>query len=300
MNRREFLIGAAATALAVGALRPISEAEPMSQSSSKEAATQLKKAVILGMLPGSLSLDDRFKLARDLGFDGVEVPPVTDPAEIKAMRDAADKSGVAIHSIIFGGWQVPLSTPDEKAAADGIEALSAALAGAKELGADGLLLVPGVVNAETRYIDCYERSQRRIKTLIPTAEKLGVRILIENVWNNFLFSPLEFARYIDEFKSPWIQAYFDVGNVIAFGWSEDWIRTLGHRIKKVHVKDFKKGPREWVNLLDGDVNWPEVRKALAEVGYNGYLTTELSGGDEAYLRDLSKRLDKIIDMGAKS
>ena len=268
----------------------------MSQSSSKQAVPQLKKAVILGMLPGSLSLDDRFKLAHDLGFDGIEVPPVTDPAEIKAMRYAADKAGVAIHSIIFGGWQVPFSTPDEKAAADGIEGLSAALAGAKELGADGLLLVPGVVNAETRYIDCYQRSQKHIRQLIPTAEKLSVRILIENVWNNFLLSPLEFARYIDEFKSPWVQAYFDVGNVIAFGWSEDWIRTLGHRIKKIHLKDFKRGPREWVNLLDGDVNWPEVRKSLAEVGYNGYLTAELPGGDEKYLRDLSKRMDKIINM----
>lgn len=272
----------------------------MSQEKQGATAPQLKKGIILGMLPGSLSLEDRFKLAHDLGFDGVEVPPVTDPAEIKAMRAAADKAPIAIHSIIFGGWQTPLSTPDEKAAADGIEALSAALKGAKELGADGLLLVPGVVNAETRYVDCYERSQRRIKTVIPTAEKLGVRILIENVWNNFLLSPLEFARYIDEFKSPWVQAYFDVGNVIAFGWSEDWIRTLGHRIKKIHIKDFKRGPREWVNVLDGDVNWPEVRKALTEVGYSGYLTAELSGGNEKYLRDLSGRMDKIINMGGKT
>jgi len=271
----------------------------MSQSSSKQAVPQLKKGVLLGMLPGSLSLDDRFKLAHDLGFDGVEVHPITDPAEIKATRDAADKAGVAIHSVMYGGWQTPFSSADAAVIEKGLEDLSATLAGAKELGADGVLLVPGVVNGETRYIDCYQRSQKHIKTLIHTAEKLGVHILIENVWNNFLLSPLEFARYIDEFKSPWVQAYFDVGNVIAFGWSEDWIRTLGHRIKKVHVKDFKRGSREWVNLLDGDVNWPEVRKSLGEVGYNGYLTTELSGGNEKYLRDLSKRLDKIINLGAK-
>lgn len=297
MNRREFLIGATAAAVALGTMRGISEGETVSQPKSDN---KLKKGIIFNMLPGSLSVEDRFKLAKDVGFDGVEASPTSDPAEIKTMRDAADKAGIAIHSVIFGGWQTPFSTSDTKAAAEGIKALSENLKTAKAYGADGVLLVPGVVNGDTRYIDCYERSQKYIKEIIPTAEKLGVRILIENVWNNFLLSPIEAARYIDEFKSPWVQAYFDVGNVIAFGWSEDWIRTLGHRIKKIHLKDFKKGPREWVNLLDGDVNWPEVKKALTEVGYNGYLTAELSGGDEKYLRDLSERMDKIIAGTTKS
>jgi L-ribulose-5-phosphate 3-epimerase len=293
LNRREFLIRATAAAVALGTLRSTSEAKTVSQPKSDN---KLKKGIIFNMLPGSLSVEDRFKLAKDVGFDGVEATPTTDPAEIKNVRDAADKAGIAIHSIIFGGWQAPLSTPDENAAKQGIKALEEQLKTAKDYGADGVLLVPGVVNADTRYIDCYQRSQKYIKQAIPTAEKLGVRILIENVWNNFLLSPIEAARYIDEFKSPWVQAYFDVGNVIAFGWSEDWIRTLGHRIKKIHVKDFKKGPREWVNLMDGDVNWPEVRKALNEVGYSGYLTAELNGGDEKYLRDVSQRMDKIINL----
>ena len=294
LNRREFLIGTAATALTVGALHGISEAEQMSEPAPKSNEAKFKKAVLFGMLPAALSVPDRFKLAKDVGFDGVECSPTSDPAEIKAMRDAADKAGIAIHSLMFGGWQAPFSTADPKIAEQGVKDLSAALKCAKEVGADGVLLVPGIVNGDTRYVDCYNRSQERIREVIPTAEKLGVRILVENVWNNFLLSPLEFARYIDEFKSPWVQSYFDVGNVIAFGWSEDWIRTLGHRIKKVHVKDFKRGPRQWVNLMEGDVNWPEVRKSLLEVGYDGYLTTELPGGDETYLRDLNTRLDKII------
>lgn len=254
----------------------------------------LKKAFLYWMLPESLSIEDRFKYARDIGIEGVEARPISDAAEIKAMRAASEKTGVAIHSLMAGGWGKPLSSADASAAEQGVKEITAALQCAKELGADGVLLVPAVVNAETRYVDAYKRSQERVKMLIPTAEKLGVRILIENVWNNFLLSPLEFARYIDEFKTPWVQAYFDVGNVVAFGWPEDWIRTLGKRIRAIHLKDFKRDGRQWTNLRDGDVNWPEVRKALDEVGFKGYLTAELSGGDESYLRDLSARIDRII------
>ena len=291
MNRREFLIGAAATAVTLGTVRSTSEAKALSQSNSDG---KLKKGIIFSMLPGSLSIEDRFKLAKDVGFDGIEIAPIDDPEQVKAVRAAIDKTGMPVHSIIFGGWNFPLSSPDENVGKQGVAALKAGLQNAKDFGADGLLLVPGIVNEEVRYVDCWTRSQKRIKEAIPTAEKLGIPILIENVWNSFLMSPMEAARYIDDFKSKWVQMYFDVGNVIAFGWPQDWIRTLGPRIKKVHLKDFRKGPREWVNLLEGDVNWPEIKTALGEVGYKGYLTAELSGGDEAYLRDLSERMDKII------
>jgi hexulose-6-phosphate isomerase len=123
-----------------------------------------------------------------------------------------------------------------------------------------------------------------------------VTIAVEDVWNKFLLSPLEFARYIDEFDSPWVRAYFDVGNIILYGYAQDWIHTLGHRIIKVHVKDFKRDGYKWVNLFDGDVNWPLVRRALDEVGYEGPLTAELPAGDEAYLADVANRIDKIIKL----
>ncbi|NLV46987.1 MAG: sugar phosphate isomerase/epimerase, partial [Candidatus Hydrogenedentes bacterium] len=143
--------------------------------------------------------------------------------------------------------------------------------------------------------EAWERSHQHIPKLLPLAEELKITIAIEEVWNNFLLdSASEFARYVDEFKSPWVKAYFDVGNVLAYGAPEAWIRTLGKRIVKVHLKDFRKEGRKWVNLRDGDVNWPEVMKAFGEIGYSGYLTPELSGGDEAYLRDLSERIDLII------
>jgi hexulose-6-phosphate isomerase len=133
------------------------------------------------------------------------------------------------------------------------------------------------------------------------AEELRMNINVEEVWNNFLLSPMEMAAFVDSFKSPRVHSYFDVGNVVTFAWPEDWIRTLGKRIRKIHLKDYKGGPGlfggnkgSFVNLREGSINWPEVRKALGEVGYEGFMTTELGGGDEAYLRDVSARVDKII------
>jgi len=293
MDRRQFLGRAAKAAMAVGLAPAIVQSEALAKEVRSVSNSELKKAVVFSMLPGG-SIEDKFKMARDTGFDGVEAPPLYDPKETEAMRVAAEKAGVEIHSVIFGGWGKPLSSGDSQVAEEGVELVQKGLQGAKEMGATCLLLVPAVVNAETRYVDAYERSQKGIRKCLPQAEKLKVPIAVENVWNNFLLSPLEFARYVDEFKSPCVRAYFDVGNVVVFGWPEDWIRTLGKRILRVHLKDFKKDTREWKNLRDGSVNWIEVRKALDEVGYSGYLTAELPGGDEAYLRDLASRIDKII------
>ncbi len=167
---------------------------------------------------------------------------------------------------------------------------------AKLWGADAVLLVPAVVNPQTSYHDAWTRSQAQIRKLIPLAAELGVTIAVEEVWNKFLLSPLEFVRYIDEFKSPWVQAWFDVGNVVLYGYPQDWIRTLGKRIVKVHLKDFKREHEcyKWVNLGEGDVDWAEVRKAFQEIGYAGSATTELEAGDEAYLRDVSRRVDRLL------
>jgi hexulose-6-phosphate isomerase len=217
---------------------------------------EVKKAVVFGMLSGNRSVEDRFKLCRDCGFDGVEAYPEPDLKKCEQMRGWAEKAGIEIHSVMYGGWDAPLSHPDPAVAQRGEDGLKTCLRSAKAMGASSVLLVPAVVNADVRYADAYTRSQRRIRRAIPVAEEVKVPIYVEEVWNNFLLSPLEFARYIDEFKSPWVRAYFDVGNVVAFAWPEDWILTLGKRIKRVHLKDFKRGPREWVNLGDGDVDWP--------------------------------------------
>jgi hexulose-6-phosphate isomerase len=128
------------------------------------------------------------------------------------------------------------------------------------------------------------------------AEDLKVVIAVEEVWNKFLLSPLEFARYVDEFKSPWVKAYFDVGNVVLYGYPQDWIRTLGKRIVKLHLKDFKfeKRVAQFVPLREGEVDWKEIYKALGEIGFKGSATVELPGGDEAYLQEVSRRVDLIL------
>jgi hexulose-6-phosphate isomerase len=265
------------------------------------AAGRIKKAVQIYMLPKQLSYADRFKMARDVGFEAVEGQTVTDPKEAEEIKKAADDAKVRIHSVMnMAHWDNPLSSSDPAVVQKSLDGMKTSLHNAKLWGADAVLLVPGVVNPETSYKDAWTRSQKEIRTLIPLAEELKVVIGMEEVWNKFLLSPLEMAKYVDEFKSPWIKAYFDVGNVVFYGYPQDWIHTLGNRIVRVHLKDFKMGKgwspvtANFVNLGDGDIDWAAVRKALADVGYTGYATTELEAGDEAYLRDLSKRVDKLV------
>jgi len=293
ISRRHFLAQTSGAALALNSAHETAQAQPV--------ASAPKKACLFGMLPTTLDLETRFKLARDVGFVGVEADP-TDLATADKMRAAAEKAGIHIHSVIYGGWSPPLSAPDPADAKQSLKNAEAAIRCAEHYGADTILLVPAVVNAQTRYVDAYKRSHKAIEHLIPIAEACKITICLEEVWNNFLLSPMEFATFVDSFHSPYVQAYFDVGNVVLFAWPEDWIRTLGKRIRKVHLKDFKGGPGlfggvngHFANLREGSINWPEVRRAFREVNYSGYMTTELGGGDEAYLRDVSARFDKILE-----
>jgi len=167
---------------------------------------------------------------------------------------------------------------------------------AKLWGCDAVLLVPAVVNPQTSYKDAWLRSQKQIRALLPLAEELKVVIAVEEVWNKFLLSPLEMLTYINEFKHPLIRAWFDVGNVVLYGYPQDWIHTLGPTIFKVHLKDFKRNENgyAWVNLGEGDIDWPAVRQAFLDVGYHGSAIAELQPGDETYLRDVNKRIDRLL------
>ena len=288
MQRRSFLKYAGA----VGVSATLMGRSNFAQDSQSHA--KLRKALQLGMLPRQLSDADKFKLAKKCGFQGIEGSPMDDLNEARKLGELARQAGVPIHSIVFGGWHAPLSDPNPEVVKKGLQGMETALRSANAMGAETVLLVPAIVTETVGYDDAYKRSQENIRKLLPLAEEMRVVIAVENVWNKFLLSPLEFARYVDEFDSPWLKAYFDIGNVIIFGFAQDWIRTLGKRIVKIHLKDFKRSGYKWTNLLEGDVNWPEVRRALDEIGYEGFMTTELSGGDEAYLTDLSKRIDRII------
>jgi len=309
-GRREFLKYAAAVTAGTGLLTTAgySQEERKKKGSRKkreraaEAQTpgpgaRLLKACQSSMLPTRLKDASDLALAKKCGFDGIELSgPMADLAAAKELGEQARQAGIPIHSIVNGGWDAPLSDPRPETTAKGIAGMETSLRCAKAVGAGTVLLVPAVVNEEVGYGEAWERSQKNVRKLLPLAKELQVIIAVENVWNKFLLSPLEFAKYVDEFDDPWLKAYIDVGNMILFGYAQDWIRTVGKRIAKIHLKDFKRKGSQWTNLLDGDVNWPQVRMALEEIGYRGYMTTELSGGDEAYLTDLAQRIDKIIAM----
>ncbi len=257
----------------------------------------MKKGICLGCVPGA-SLEDRFKLAKDAGFQGVEIWTVDTDDESKNMKALADKYGLEIPSIMNSAhWQYPLSSPDPEVRKKSVEGMMKSLKSAKIVGADTVLLVPAVVNPEVCYEDAYERSQKEIKELAKVAEELKVYIAIENVWNNFLLSPIEFGRYIDEIGSEFVAAYFDVGNILLYGFPQHWIKSLGSKIKKVHVKGFKVGQKIFTYLLDSDVNWKAVMKSLDDIGYDNYIIAEMgpyaSYGDQA-VYDISGQMDRIF------
>ena len=298
-SRRDFLkVSAAGALLSMG---PVAAGFADPGPTVSPPSGRIKKAVQIYMLPKELSYADRFKLARDVGFEGVEGQTVEDPKLAEEIKKASEDAKVPIHSVMnMAHWENPLSSSDPAVVKKSLDGMRTSLHNAKLWGAETVLLVPAVVNPDTSYRDAWTRSQKNIRTLIPLADELKVIICIEEVWNKFLLSPLEMADYVDEFKSPWIRQYFDVGNVVLYGYPQDWIHTLGKRFAKVHLKDFKMGKgwspvtAQFVNLGDGDIDWAAVRKAFADVGYTGWTTTELEGGDEAYLRDVVKRVDKLV------
>jgi hexulose-6-phosphate isomerase len=295
IDRRAFLemTAAASAASAFAALQP----RPVMAAAAEGG---LKKAVYISMLPKELGYRDKFQLALDVGFQGIEVGTIADAAVAAEIKEASAKTGLKIHSVMNADhWRFPLSSADPEVVNKSVAGMETSLRNAKLWGADAVLLVPAVVNPETGYKDAWTRSQKVIRErILPLAQEQKVVIGMEEVWNKFLLSPLEMARYVDEFASPWVKAYFDVGNMLFYGYPQDWVRTLGSRIVRIHVKDFQldrgKGQFSWKNLGEGDVDWPEVRKALAEVKYEGWVTTEISGGDAAYLKDVVARLDRIF------
>ena len=278
------------------------------QGSEKPAGKgrDIEKA-IMWPAPGRGTTVDRFKMIKAAGFNGVEVRGGMNHDEVLKAQDA---SGLHIPSVCcLTHWAKPLSDPNPGLREMGLEGLKTALRDAKAYGASSVLLVPAVVTENVSYRDAYERSQTEIRKAIPLAEQLGVKIAIENVWNKFLLSPLEAARYVDEFNSPAVGCHFDIGNVFAFGWPEHWIPILGKRIQKLHIKEYsrKKQKEEGVpkgfevDYLYGDNNWPAIMKALDGIGYRGWAIAEPAfhpkGIEPATrLKHISEAMDKILAM----
>ncbi len=301
LTRRGFLTASAAgVALAAGL-----GTGPLLGAASAASRPHLKKSMMFGMVSDKgpdgkiLSVGDRLQIAKDAGFEAVEIDTIFDSARLKAMADGASKAGIRIESVVVSThWSQPLTDPDPAVFEKTMEATRVSLQNAKDLGGDMILLVPAVVNPKVQYRDAWTRSLERVKRLAEDAERIGVTIGIENVWNKFLLSPLEGKHFIEEIGSPRVRFWFDIGNVVLFGYPQDWIRTLGPLISRMHIKDFKSDTKEFTPLQEGSVDWPEVMRAIDEIGYQGYLGAEVPGGDLAYLTEtVSKRMDAIFALG---
>ncbi len=302
-SRRDFLAGSAG-AIGTAALASsgvAGAAEPAAATSAKPKRPW--KKAFYGGVDGKTTLE-KYRLLKEAGFDGVEIN--SPGPKVEEVVSALKETGLLCEGVVDSvHWQTTLSDPDPKRRATAVEALKQALRDCKAFGGTSVLLVPAVVNKAVSYDDAYKRSQEEIRKAIPVAEETGVKIAIENVWNEFLLSPLEARRYIDEFESPWVAFHFDIGNVVTYGWAEQWIRILGKRIVKLHIKDFSRKKRNeeglWkgfgVKLMEGDNDWPAIMKALDEVGYEGgWACAEVPGGNLENLKDVAARMDRILSL----
>lgn len=295
MNRRQFAKRTAMASAFVSAATL-----PGFSGLLSPGAGGLKKGIMWGSNGVGESILEKFQSAKIAGFDGIEAMSHLDRNEILKARDA---TGLAVPSVCNAmHWKSLMSDPDPMVRQDGVDAMKIAIEDAKAYGADTVLLVPGRVTETVAYDECWNRSVEEIKKVLPLAEKFNINIAIENVWNGFLLSPMEAAYYVDQFESPYVKFYFDCGNILNYGWPEQWIKILGPRIAKIHIKEFSrkiadkqgKSAGFGVKLREGDVNWSSVIKALNEIGYTGWTTIEQPGGDTPEgLKDLCDRLRLI-------
>ena len=300
-DRRRFLQSSAGLAAGWMAIGRAEAASGESLAASTNASDpvgrgRIFKAVKWDMIGIEGSVLNKFQLQQELGYDGMELvsPSDLDPQEVRA---ASGKTGMPVHGVVdMKHWEVRLSSPDAAQRDQGVAILQQALRDAKAFGGFSVLLVPGLVSGpEESHDHVWQRSIEAIRRALPLASQLGVRILIENVWNRFCESPDQMRDYLDEIDSPWVGAYFDIGNCRKFGRSEDWIRTLGSRIVKLDCKDW--GDTEgFCSIGEGDVDWPAVRLALAEIGFSGWCTAEVEGGGRDELADIAARMDRVLNL----
>jgi len=259
-----------------------------------EESKRIKKAVKVGMVQVPGGLPEKMKTLKELGFDGIELNSPGGPSADE-VASAKEQSGLPVHGVVDSiHWKIRLSDPSAEIRQQGLEGLQTAMRASKSYGGTSVLLVPGRVTDDATYDQCWERSIEQIKKALPLAKELGIQILLENVWNDFLTDPKETARYIDEIDSDMVGAYFDVGNTVRYSPPHEWVPVLGKRIKKLDIKDYGKGKGFGAKLLEGDVDWPKVMAALREIDFRGWATAEIAGGPRKRLAEIAERMDRIF------
>jgi len=258
-------------------------------ANAEQSGARYKKAVGWGMIEGDLSIEDKLKLAKDVGFEGVEISSgflKKNGQDPKDLARASEKVGVAVHGLVG-------SAPD----------LTSAIDEAAIYGATSVLHVARP-DPKGSFMENYRSAQDLIRQAIPNAEKKRIYILIENVWNTFLIEPLTMARYIDELDSPYVKAYFDIGNVVRWGYPQHWIEVLGKRVVKIHIKEYdlnvamKEGMSKGFNcpIGKGSIEWDRICQELRKIDYRGWATAEVGGGDRKRLAEISQQMDRVLSL----
>jgi hexulose-6-phosphate isomerase len=256
----------------------------------------MRKSITLRAFPSEMNTRSRVDLARAAGYEGVEINLESggefrlesSESELTGLRRYIEAQGMQVSSVYNRQqWQYPITSQNPEVRRQGQAIVAGLVRAAAVLGTDAVLVVPGAVDnslfASQPEIVPYDIAYRNAQAILSdaahnSAERYQVYLAVENVWNKFLLSPLELARFVDDVNNPWVGVYFDVGNVLRTGFPEHWIPILGPRIKRVHFKDFRLAADNltgFVNLLEGDINWPAVRAALRQIQYDSWVTAEV-------------------------
>lgn len=309
IDRRTFVgLSIAGVAGLAAAGRP-GFAQPATINSPASPATNarsIKLAVKIGMVGTGSTLAEKFAAVRDAGLHGIELDS-PGPYQADEVLAASAQTGIEVHGVVLSThWSKPFNHPDARVRAEAAAALETALRDARAFGATTVLVVPAVVNQSMPYAEAYQHAQEAMRAVGPLADELGISIAFENVWNGFLLSPLEAARFVDELNQGRSRRtfgwYFDVGNIVNFGWPEQWIDVLGDRILKLDIKDFSRRKRDdeglWkgfgADIGDGDAGWERVVASLQRTGFTGWATAEVGSGGPERLADIARRMNKVL------
>lgn len=300
-TRRKFISNAAAVLAA--ALSTQSQAITQEADSRKTATKPLRKSLKLNMVKDGKSLAEKFAIARAAGFEGAELD--APGFNVQEANSAAKSTGLIIDGTVnVDHWNVRHSDPNPTVRATALKSCIDGLRATAAVGADTMLLVPGH-GKDGAAEEVFARTLDNIRQAIPIAKEVNVKIAIENVWNHFLYdheggndqTADALARYIDAFDSPWIGVQFDIGNHWKYGDPAEWIRTLGKRIIKLDVKGYSRSNDAWTQMAQSDMDWAEIRKALDEIKFTGWVAAEMASGDVEYLKQVSKEMDDLLILG---
>lgn len=300
-TRRRFLTTATATGLAATAGLTLAAQGTEIKHTTKPR--RLLKTLKIGMVTVEGGMLEKFGAAKAAGFDGIELD--SPGFNVEEVRRATEKTGLPVDgSVCSTHWNIRHSSPESSTRAKALADLQTALRDTHAVGGHTVLLVIGH-GKDGPEKEIWPRTIENIRLALPLCAQLGMTIAIENVWNEFLYdhngpnnqTAEKFVKYVDELNSPWVGMQFDIGNHWKYGNPAEWIRALGHRVVKLDIKGFSRQKSNWADITEDDLPWADVRKALDDIGFDGWVAAEVGGGDQARLAKIAAQIDKALNIG---